>query len=210
MTLEDELELAMNNTGLHYPVEYIESGLHERPKKLAAAVNELFEKVSAKRVLMPLGQCGNSLIGISCGDFELIMPNVDDCLSLLIGSTELKSAIAAKDRAFFLTEGWLRGESTIMSQYAKSVEKYGEDTALSILEMMYAHYKTIGLIDAGAAPIDTLYKETEEVAELLGLTRKTYKGTVNYIEELLTGPWDGSRFIVKKPFETISAEDYKK
>ena len=208
-TLEDELELAMKNTGTEYPVEYIDSGLHERPKKLAEAVTEHFENVSAKRVIMPLGQCGNSLIGIRTGAFELIMPKVDDCLSLLIGSTEEKARIGAEDHAFFMTEGWLRGESTIMSQYARSVEKYGEDTALAIMEMMYEHYTTIGLIDAEAAPIDRLYEETAHMAELLGLTRKIYPGTVKYIEDLLTGPWDSERFIVKGPFETITADDYR-
>ena len=208
-TLEDEILLAMKNTGLQFPVEYIESGLHERPKKLAEAVTDLFGKVEADRVIMPLGQCGNSLIGVAAGDFELIMPKVDDCLSLLIGSTAEKARIGAEDRAFFLTDGWLRGESTIMSQYARSVEKYGEDTALSILEMMYAHYETIGLIDSGAASVEELYDKTAEVAGLLGLERKIYPGTVRYIEDLLTGPWDSDRFIVKKAFETISADDYK-
>lgn len=208
-TLEDEIMLAMKNTGLEFPVEYIESGLHERPKKLAQAVSELFEKVQADRVIMPLGQCGNSLIGIASGNFELIMPKVDDCLSLLIGSTAEKSRIAAEDRAFFMTDGWLRGESTVMSQYAMSKEKYGEETALSILEMMYAHYNTIGLIDSGAASVEELYDKTAEVAELLDLERKIYPGTVRYIEDLLTGPWDNDRFIVKKAFEVIKSEDYK-
>ena len=158
---------------------------------------------------MPLGQCGNSLIGLECGDFELVMPKVDDCLSLLIGSTAEKARIAAKDRAYFLTEGWLRGESTIMSQYRRSVEKYGEDTALSIMEMMYEHYSTMGLIDAGAAPIDRLYEASSEISELLGLTRKVYPGTVSYIEQLLTGPWDSDRFIVKHAHEIITADDYR-
>ena len=208
-TLEDEIDLALKNTGLSFPVEYIESGLHERPKELAAAVTDLFEKTDADRVIMPLGQCGNSLIGISTGDFELVMPKVDDCLSLLIGSTAEKARIGAEDRAFFLTDGWLRGESTIMSQYEKSVEKYDEETALSILEMMYANYTTIGLIDTGAAPMDKLYEKTYDIAQLLNLKRKIYQGTVKYIEELLTGPWDSERFIVKGPFETISEGDYR-
>ena len=225
-TLEDEMELAKKNTGKDYPVIYIESGLHERPKKLADAIREVFAEVDAEqqaaaskrgksakpqpvRVLMALGQCGNSMTGLTAGNFELIMPKVDDCLSLLIGSNKEKAALNLRDKAFFLTMGWLRGESTIMSQYKQSVEKYGEDTALAIMEMMYEHYETLGLIDTGAAPIDRLQKETKEMADLLGLKRKVYKGTISYIEELLTGPWPEDRFIIKAPGEAIAEEDFR-
>lgn len=222
-TLEDEIELAKKNTGVDYPVIYIESGLHERPKKLAETIKDTFEKVDADqkskaskgrktaplRVLMTLGQCGNSMTGIAAGNFELIMPKVDDCLSLLIGSNKEKAELNLRDKAFFLTMGWLRGESTIMSQYKQSVEKYGEDTALSIMEMMYEHYETLGLIDTGAAPIDKLQEETAEIAELLGLKRKVYKGTISYVEELLTGPWPKERFITKHPGEAITEQDFR-
>lgn len=224
-TLEDEIELAKKNTGKDYSVVYIESGLHERPKKLAEALTEVFAKIDAEqsaaaskrksakpqplRVLMALGQCGNSMTGIAAGNFELIMPKVDDCLSLLIGSNKEKAELNLRDKAFFLTMGWLRGESTIMSQYKQSVEKYGEDTALSIMEMMYEHYETLGLIDTGAAPIDKLQEETAEIAELLGLKRKVYKGSISYVEELLTGPWPKERFITKHPGEAITEQDFR-
>ncbi len=228
-TLEDEIELAKKNTGCEYPVIYIESGLHERPKKLAEAVREVFSDLDKEqaqhpeehaqscdgpsapplRVLMALGQCGNALTGIAAGNFELILPKVDDCLSLLIGSNSEKTRINLQDKAFFLTMGWLKGESTIMSQYKQSVEKYGEDVALSIMEMMYEHYETMGLIDTGAAPIEKLWDEAEEITTLLGLKRKVYKGTISYVEELLTGPWPAERFIVKKPGEAISDQDFR-
>ena len=208
-TLEDEIALAQKNAGTDFPVEYIESGLHERPKKLHEAAQEVLSRIKARRVLFCLGQCGNSLTELDAGSHELIMPKVDDCLSLLIGSTAKKAGIAAKDKAFFLTEGWLRGESTIMSQYEKSVEKYGEEAALAIMEMMYEHYETLGLIDAGAAPMDELWEKTADMAQLLGLTRKSYPGTVSYIEQLLTGPWTPDRFIIKAPHETICEADFR-
>ena len=208
-TLEDEIKLAQKNAGTHFPVEYIESGLHERPKKLHEKVQEILDRLSADRVLLCLGQCGNSLSGVRNGCFELIMPKTDDCLSLLIGSSLEKARIAAADKAFFLTCGWLRGESTIMSQYAQSVEKYGEDTALSILEMMYEHYETLGLIDTGAAPMDALWESTGEISELLGLTRKPYRGTLAFVEQLLTGPWPPEKFITKAPHEELCEADFK-
>ena len=82
-TLQEELSLAMKNTACKHPVEFIESGLHDRPKKLASVVQELLDTISAERVLLCLGQCGNSMVGIQARQFEMILPKVDDCLSLL-------------------------------------------------------------------------------------------------------------------------------
>lgn len=208
-TLKNEIERAQKNVGTSYPAEYIESGLHPYPKKLSGAVNRLFEEVSAERVLFCLGQCGNALIGVKTGSFELVMPKTDDCLSLLLGSAWRKSSLSYKDKAFFITEGWLKGDSTIMSEYKKTAEQYDEETALEILQMMYANYKTIGLIDTGAGHLDELYKQTENIAQLLGFTRKTYEGTISYIEQLLTGPWPKEKFIIKAPHEEICEADFK-
>lgn len=207
-TLEKELALAMHRTQTAYPVEWIESGLHERPKKLAETVQERLDGLCAGRVLLCLGQCGNSMVGIRAGEYELVMPKVDDCLSLILGSCAVKSRLGANDKAFFLTEGWLSGESTITSQYARSVEKYGAETALSILKMLYGHYETLGLVDTGVCAPETLVAQTDAVAELLGLRRRLYPGTTAYIEALLTGPWPVERFLVKAPFAEIKAEDF--
>jgi hypothetical protein len=105
--------------------------------------------------------------------------------------------------------GWLKGESTIMSEYERSKKRYGEETALSIMEMMYGHYKTMGLIDSGISSMDDLFIRTGEIAELLHLERKVYPGTTTYIEQLIAGPWDPDRFIVKPPFTAITDEDFR-
>ena len=207
-TLQEEIELANVRTGMNCEVKLIESGLHERPKKLSETVQELLNSLQADRVLLCLGQCGNAIVGIRTSDFEMILPKVDDCLSLLIGSSKEKSRLSMKDKAFFLTMGWLSGENTVMSQYEHSKKKYGEETARSILKMMYEHYETIGLIDTGTEPMNELYEQTENIAGLLNLSIKIYPGTLSYIEQLLTGPWPKDRFIIKKPFETVSAEDF--
>ena len=208
-TLETEVRRAMNNTGRFLPVTYLESGLHTRPRKLTDALTELFRNVRAERVLLCIGQCGNALIGVSAGDFEMVSPKVDDCLSLLIGSTRKKTNISFKDRAFFITSGWLKGESTIMSEFKRLCDEYDSEIALEILGDMYANYRTIGLVDTGTSPMDELFEKTEELAGLLGFERKVYPGTTDYIEQLLTGPWNTDKFVIKKPFETITSEDYE-
>ena len=57
-TLEDELNHAIKSTGVAYPVHWIESGLHNYPKKLNTRISELLDRIEADRVLMALGFCG--------------------------------------------------------------------------------------------------------------------------------------------------------
>ena len=206
-TLEDELNAAQGRTGLEYPVEWIESGLHNTPKKLTACLLEVLERITADRVLLAMGTCGNSVQGIRAKGFELIIPKVDDCISLLIGSMKARAKVSEELAAYFLTEGWMRGERNLWVEYQYAVDKYGEEEAKSIADMLYGHYRTLALLDAGITPVQTLVESTKIIADTLKLEQKIIPASISYIEQLLTGPWTDDRFIVKAPGEEITAKD---
>ena len=206
-TLEDELALAMEKTGVEYPIVWIESGLHNTPKKLNARLSETLQAVDADRVILVMGFCGNALEGICADNFELIVPRVDDCITLLLGSAEARAMAAKEYAAYFLTEGWLRGERSVWAEYLYAVEKYGEEEAQSIAQTMLGHYRTLGLLDSGATSIEKFVDETRVIAETLNLEQKIVPATISYIEELLTGPWPYVRFIVKAPGEAITVSE---
>jgi len=206
-TLEDELRFAMKKTGIDYPVEWIESGLHNTPEILAERLQGALDSIVAQRVLAVFGFCGNSMRGIKAGGFELIIPRVDDCISLLLGSVKARTEISGKHAAYFLTEGWIRGKRSLWAEYQYALEKYGEEQALSLADMMLHNYRTLGLLDSGVQPIEPLIEKTKIVADTLGLTQMVIPATVSYLEELLTGPWVENRFLVKAPGETVTAGD---
>jgi len=206
-TLEAELRFAMKKTGINHPVMWIESGLHNVPEKLTATLQRILGGVAAQRVLVVLGFCGNSVQGIKAGEFELIIPRVDDCISLLLGSVKVRTGISGKYAAYYLTEGWLRGERNLWEEYRYALEKYGEEEALSIADMMFGNYRTLGLLDSGVEPIRPLIDRTKIIAETFDLKQVVIPATVSYLEELLTGPWVESRFVIKLPGETITADD---
>ena len=206
-TLESELLLAMNKNGIAHPVLWLESGLHNSPKKLNSKLQETLNSVRAQRVLAVLGFCGNAVQNIKAGEYELILPRVDDCISLLIGSAKARMEISDKFAAYFLTEGWLRGERNLWVEYQYSLEKYGKEQAQSIAEEMYRHYRTLGLLDSGAGSIASLIEKTKIIAKTLNLEQKVIPATIAYIEELLVGPWPKDRFVFKSPGESITTED---
>ena len=205
-TLEDELEFASGKTGIVYPVIWIESGLHSSPKKLNARLCEILDCVKAQRVLLAMGFCGNAIQNIQIGNFELIVPRVDDCISLLIGSIEERIRISKEFSAYFLTDGWLRGERNLWVEYLYALEKFGEEEARNIAKAMYGHYRTLGLLNNNITPIEMLVENTKIIAETLNLEQRVIPATTSYIEDLLKGPWPDDRFIVKRPGEVLSAD----
>lgn len=193
-TLEDEVQAALKKSGKDYPVVWLESGLHNSPAKLTARIQEELDKIEADRVLLAMGFCGNALAGIH-GPFEMILPRVDDCISLLLGSVKRRMEIGREHAAYFYTEGWLRGERNIIAEYEHTVEKYGEEMAETIMEMMYAHYRTLAILNCGVGDIPALIEHTKAIADTLHLEQKEISGTLDYLTELFTGPWPEERYI---------------
>ena len=193
-TLEDELRASMEKSGKDYPVVWLESGLHNVPKKLTGRIQEELDKIEADRVLLAMGFCGNAMAGIH-GNFEMILPRVDDCISLLLGSVERRMEIAREYAAYFFTEGWMRGERNIIVEYEHTLNKYGPEITESVMEMMYSHYRTLAILNCGVGDVPSLMEQTKEIAERLHLEQRELPATLDYLVELFTGPWSEERFI---------------
>ena len=97
----------------------------------------------------------------------------------------------------------MRGERNLWVEYQYTVDKYGEEQAKEIAEMMYAHYRTLALLDTGTEPIDKLYQETEGIEKTLGLKRQIVPASVDRLRELLRGTLNPDFFDIVKPGETF-------
>ena len=205
-TLEQELQLAMQRTGISYPIHWLPYGLHNTPKQLRETVSSLLQNTDGDRVLLAMSFCGNALEGLQNGAGELIVPRADDCISLLMGSAEKKREFAVSYGAYFLTEGWMAGERNIWTEHLHAVERYGTEKAMKIANLLYGHYRTLALLDAGCGRQD-LVQKTSIIAETFGLEQIRLHGTTSWLEELLTGPWKSERFLVLRPNDKISLSD---
>jgi len=191
-TIEREVRKAMQETGLDCPVSWVESGLHNFPKKLNAALQEILDGIEADCVLLALGSCGNSLAGLKAGNYQMVYPRVDDCISMLLGSVEARRQY---ERTYFLTKGWLQNEANIWSEFEYTVRKYGNKKALRIMKEMYKHYEILSLIDNGAYDVQEIRDTAEKIAEAFHLNLQVIPGTTSLLEQLLTGPWDERNFV---------------
>jgi len=203
-TIRDELEKAAREVGCPYPFRWVESGLHLVPDSLRIRLQEELDQLrGVQRVLLAFGFCGNSVVGLSTRDFELIVPRVDDCITLLLGSRERREACSADGGVYFLTRGWLEGEFNLWREYEAVLSRHGPERTERIYRKMLAHYRYLGLIDTGAYDADALLPEVHRIAETLKLETRIFSGSGAYMERFFSGPWDAAEFIVVPPGTTI-------
>lgn len=206
-TLENELLRAVEETGCGYEILWIESGLHNYPKKLNQVLQETLDGCGANRVLAAMGFCGNSIENISTGDYTLIFPRVDDCISLLLGSCKRRMEISRAHGTYFLTEGWLKGERNIWKEYEYTMEKYGEETGKEIFSMMLGNYRSLALLDTGCYSMEKAGAEAENIAKTLELEYKILPATLDYMKKLLAGPWTEKEFLIIPPHSMVQGRD---
>ena len=205
-TIRSEVEKACRDTGAAYPIFWLTSGLHNYPDQLRAALQDLLaEAASYRRVLVAMGFCGNAVCGLRSGPGELVIPRVDDCISLLLGSVADRKALTAGCGTYFLTDGWLHSEKSIWSEYQYAVEKYGQRRGGAIMRSMLRNYRRLGVIDSGAYPVEEILEETKTVADTLGLEHQVIPGSDRFLRSLLTGPWTEDRFLIVPPHTEITS-----
>ncbi len=206
-TIKDELRLALKETGVDYPVIYIEAGLHNRPEALHRRIQEQLEMLdNVETVLMAFGFCGNSLLGIKSSVFTIVVPRVEDCIPLLLGSCETRKVICQEMGTYFTTKGWLDYEQNILWEYDRCVSRYGESRALRVMKTMLGNYLRLMVIDTGAYPVESVTPRTEEFAAKLGLRHVIAPGSLRLLHKLLLGQWD-QEFVVLNPGDELHLGD---
>ena len=202
-TLRDEYADAAAKCNCLYETRWIKSGLHNYPEKLRNTLQQELDDISASKVLLCFGTCGNSVTGLKTRDFELIIPRVDDCISLLLGSVARRMKINAAHTSYFLTAGWLRGERNIHVEYEHAINKYGEELGKSIMSAILKNYEDLVLLDTESYDLEHAKAESEVIAEKLDLNLRILPASTDYITELLTGPHSPERFFIIPPNKTV-------
>ena len=203
-TIKDELKKVINDTECKYPVLWIESGLHIKPDSLKARLQQELDHIdNVERVLLAFGYCGNAVIGLRAQNYKLIFPRADDCITLMLGSTEERNKLSKEQATYFVTKGWLDYENNIWEEYQGTVKRMGKEKADRIYKIMLKHYQRLGVIETGAYDLDNFMNRSKMIADNLKLEHQVIPGTLRYVKKLLTGPWD-EEFIIIGPNETVA------
>lgn len=207
--LEDEINAVYKRLGCDYPILWLERGYHNTPEKLRAKLQETIDSLQDQdELLLCFGLCGNGTAGLKSEHARLILPKFDDCLNMLLcdGNRSCRGLVAPG--TMYLTNGWTKDTEGILQQYDELLEEYDEETRDDILEMMYAHYNSVTVIDTGCYPINATMEYAKKTCELMDFELKTTPGYTLMIEKLFSGDWD-KNFILLDPGMSISEENFE-
>jgi hypothetical protein len=195
--------------GMDYHV--LDFGLHVNPEALKHALQEAVNASAtlAETIILGYGLCSQAVVGLRANDCTLVVPRVDDCIAIFLGSGEVyKAQSRAEPGTYYLTKGWIEAGDSPFDEYDSLVEQYGEGKARWLMGRILKNYTRLALINTGQYELERYRDYSRCAAERFGLRYEEISGSNTLIKKMLHGPWD-DEFVVARPGETISYLDFK-
>ncbi len=175
-----------------FSATYLEQGLHRTPRKMPEAIREEVERLAAtdvEAIVLGYGLCSNGIVGVKAVKQPIIIPRIDDCIALFLGSyaTYLKE-FREQPGTYYLTKGWIEKAQSPLMTYEEYLKKYDEDTVKWLFNEEFKNYTRIALIDDGSYNPDLYYQHAVENAQLLKIKCEIIKGSLRFFEKLVKGP----------------------
>jgi hypothetical protein len=176
--------------GLAQQVIFMDYGLHRVPGKMAGALQEVLDGLAEPSwVVLGYGLCGTGLKGLKAGPHTLLVPRVDDCITLLLGSYgAYMREFQAVPGTYYLSKGWLESGSHPLKEYHEYVPRYGEKEAMWIMDQQYQHYERLVFVAHEQADLETYRPQALEVArfcERWGMRYEEILGSDGYLQRLI-------------------------
>jgi hypothetical protein len=176
--------------GLASEVVYFDYGLHQAPDKMTWTLQEAVDSIEQPSlIVLGYGLCGNGLDGIKAGQHTLLIPRVDDCIALLLGSHRAyMQEFESVPGTYYLSKGWLESGSQPLKEYEEYVEKYGPEDAAWVMDQQYRHYERLAMVAHKQEDLDRYRPQAQEVAkycERWGFQYEEILGSDAYVRRLV-------------------------
>ncbi|MCJ7594596.1 MAG: DUF1638 domain-containing protein, partial [Desulfobacterales bacterium] len=130
----------------------VESGLHLRPEKLKEELQKLINEVSgqAKHIIVGFGLCSMAVVGLKSEESFLVVPRVDDCIAMCLGSQEAyRNQLRKEPGTYFLSRGWIEAGISLVDEFEEMEKRYGKERTEKIKKAMLKHYTRLAFIHTG-------------------------------------------------------------
>jgi hypothetical protein len=176
--------------GLAQQVIFMDYGLHRVPAQMTGALQQILDDIEEPSlVVLGYGLCGNGLKGLKAGKHTLLVPRVDDCIALLLGSyrTYIRE-FEAVPGTYYLSKGWLESGSHPLKEYNEYVPKWGAEQAMWIMDQQYQHYERLILVAHRQEDLDDYRQQAQQVARFCERWNMRYEerlGSDDYVRRLI-------------------------
>lgn len=188
----------------------LDFGLHVNPHRLRETLQAAIDTSSSESdtLLLGYGLCSQAVIGLHATDCTLVVPKVDDCIAIFLGSLgAYRQQSRSEPGSYYLTKGWIEVGDTPFAEYDRMLERYGREKADRIIRIMLANYKRVALINTGQYDLDYYREYTQGIAGRFHLRYDEVPGSPALVEKMLSGNWD-SDFVVVPPGGTVELSDF--
>jgi hypothetical protein len=196
---------------LHFQSEkisfiFMEQSLHRTPQKMGPLIQNEIDRADHQDwdyIILGYGLCSNGILGIHSKRHSLVIPRVHDCIALFLGSHEKYVKEHQKEPGtYYLTKGWIEEGKSPLGIYQEYCQRYDPETAEWAIREELKNYSRIALVDIGN--LSEVHREhSKENANFLHLRYEEIKGSLEYFEKMIRGPWKDD-FIILEPGEEVT------
>jgi hypothetical protein len=186
----------------------LDFGLHAEPDKLRETLQAEIKAVKGEAdILLGYGLCSYAVVGLVSYSHRLVIPKVDDCIALFLGSREEHlRRLAEEPGTYYLTKGWVEAADSTISELNRLVERYGEKKAFLVAKLMLANYKRVALINTGNYRMEQYRDFARGMAEIFELRFEEIPGSNRMLLKMLQGEWDGEFLVIDPGIEVPLAD----
>lgn len=201
---------AKEKCGVDFPVICLNMNLHAAPKKMREELIMTMSKRIPKdfdTVLVAQGYCGGVWEDVVF-DRKVVIPRVDDCVSMALQTTENYSPDLKKKGHYYLFN-IMSGLFSPKKLFHKFAKQYGTEKTKEIFDDWFKDYPYLDVVTSECEDTGNqkYQKEIQDSAQLIKAQIQLVPGSNLLIEKLITGRWD-YQFVVKQPGERITMDDF--
>jgi hypothetical protein len=200
-------------------------GLHDNPPNLRQIIQAEVDEAGPPydAVVVAYGLCGAALVGVTARNIPLVLPRAHDCITLFLGARDRYAAEQAEHPGtFWYVQDYLEraedggafagvganSDAAARATHAEYVEKYGQDNADYLMEIMgawRAHYDRAAFVDMAVAPTATEAEaKARAEADSRGWQFERLAGEMSIVRRLIDGEWDDADFLTLQPGQAFA------
>jgi hypothetical protein len=208
-----------------FEFDFLSQGYHDNPLVGIERIQEHLDVADAGRfdaILVGYGLCNNMLNGLRAPEAtKLVIPRAHDCITFFLGDKErYREHFLDHPGTYYFTTGWLEhrqrgGERPerkqgaglgVQMQYETLVEKYGEENARYLLDVMdgwTSHYERGVFIDFEFSH-DLPHRETaRQLCQERGWNYEEVAGDLSLFQRWLDGDWPAEDYLTVPAGTTV-------
>ena len=202
-------------------------GLHNEPASLRSRLQEAIDAAPPgyDAIVLGYGLCGGATAGIEAHGVPVVLPRAHDCITLFLGARERYEAELRGTPATYWyvadqlerNDGYRAGSSVglgvggdsdddMEAIHADYVERYGEDNADYLMEVMGAwksHYQRAAFVSLGVIDESSSEGYAREQADRRGWAFESIEGSMVLLRKLIDGDW-AEDMLVLQPGERLA------